>query len=216
MSASLQSMAESLRNALFGARQSQESLRAKLAELRSERRRIATALLDRADTEAALLQMIQRQCDVSQDAMLLREISDARQLAPHVADGLPIHDALIIPELGNAANQTLINRLMSVLATPEMILERLKPALDSLDWDASGKPMGRRKQRLAALDKEIAAVETELAGLESAIASTQDVAPADEPHLGDIRVINGQRAQWRRIGTDAPAWHWVGAEDATQ
>lgn len=208
----LQSIAESLRTALFQSRQSAAELKSKLAELKAERSHIAGAALVREDVEALLLASLQRQCDEAlADPGILRELTDLQGQGRYLID-MQTHPACtpLTPEINNTASASLLAKIMALLSEPESILARMKPALDRLDWDKCGLPLTRRRAKVEKLDAEITRLELELSGIESAIAGATDVAPAvpsGEPVYGARRQIDGSWATWAAVYPGAkPGW----------
>jgi hypothetical protein len=63
------------------------------------------------------------------------------------------------------------------LGSPESILERLRPALDALEWNQT-PPIENRRQQLMTLNSEIVKIETELAALRAEIGEVQTPPPA--------------------------------------
>lgn len=197
----LQSIAESLRAALSQGRQSATLLKSKLAELKAERAKIASAPLTREDTESLLLASLQRQCqETLLDEGLLRELTDLQGQGRYLID-MNVNPACtpLTPEVGNVCTQSLLLRIQALLSEPDAILARLKPALDRLDFSQAGRPLDKRRAKVATLDAEISRIQSELDSLETAIAGVSDVSaptPSLDPAFGERRQIDGSWATW--------------------
>lgn len=170
----------------------------KLAAAEAERSQLLSAPLNRADLEAVLVRDIAaQQAAALENEELLAEFryTQARGIQNQILGDA----ASSSPFVAGKYSQSVLDRLVFAMGDPANILQRLKPALDKIDFRKCGPALAERKNRLAAVEKTIAGLRAELAEIDSVLRNAEpNVHHPIEPKVGERRELSpGQWAVWQ-------------------
>lgn len=195
--ASAKSAISELRTMLTTTHVAKNDIAAALTAAESERRQLLSAPLCRADLEAVLIRDLQaQQGDALANEELMADIRYTQTSA--IKHQLQGDAASSSPFTAAAFNQAVLDRLIFALGDPATILQRLKPAIDKIDFSSAGPALSERKARIAALDKTIASLRNELAEIDSVLHNADPtVVTKQDPRPGERRELSpGRWARW--------------------
>ena len=195
--ASAKSAISELRTLLTTTTVAKNDIAAALNQAESERRSLLSAPLCRADLEAVILRDIAaQQADALNNEELLAELAYSQSRG--IANQIQGDAASSSPFTAAAFNQAVLDRMIFALGDPATILQRLKPAIDKIDFSGAGPALSERKARIAALDKTIASLRNELAEIDSVLHNADPtVVTKQEPRPGERRELSpGRWARW--------------------
>lgn len=211
MNAAKSAVAE-LRALVEKTRYSRADLAQQLQDAESERKRLLSAPLCRADLESVLLRDLKAQQQAALDSdELLADLRYTQTSA--ISHQLSGDAASSSPFVSGNYSQSLIDLLIFALGDPDAILKRLQPVIDRIDFKTAGPPLSERASRLSALDKTLTALRADLAEIESVLSNADPNQPTrNDPKPGERRELApGRWAVWLIMPhSQVGFWQWEG------
>lgn len=196
-----------LRKTLESAHDRRNELVEKQSAIQLQIKKLQSAPLNRADLESILLRDIaeqQRQALADDEFVAVLKYAQSRGIREQLNQTAPSAS----PFDDSQYNKAIQARLVAIIADPAVILSRLKPAIDKIDFREAGPALEDRKKQIGDLAKQVAALTTEITDLTELldVDVRKNYTPTG-PKIGDRKLIDGSWAEWAvLVAGTSPGW----------